>query len=122
MRKSTIYYKKIISTYIHITGIALFLCMLVVKGFTPFQETGDNFFHVFMNGEEIGVVGDAKRAEELFVEARRTIAMESEELTFCDAELTLEGEEVLFGRVDSEKEILAKMEECMRDYTTGIYH
>lgn len=115
MRKSTIYYKKIISTYIHITGIALFLCMLVVKGFTPFQETGDNFFHVFMNGEEIGVVGDAKRAEELFVEARRTIAMESEELTFCDAELTLEGEEVLFGRVDSEKEILAKMEECMRE-------
>lgn len=114
MRKSTIYYKKIISTYIYITCIVLFVCMLLVKGFTPFEKTGNNFFHVFINGEKVGTVSEESCAEELFMQARKTIAMEKEELTFCDVKMTLEGEEVLFGKADSEDEILANMETIMR--------
>lgn len=114
MRKNTIYYKKIIFTYIYITCIALFGCVLCMDGFTPFEKTGDNYFHVFINGEAVGNVGSRERADELFLRARKAIALEQEDLTFCDAQMTLEGEEVLFGVVDSDEAILENMDRIMR--------
>lgn len=45
-----------------------------------FEKTGENYFHVFLNGTEIGTVGEADRAEQLLKEARRNIASQSEDM------------------------------------------
>ena len=112
MKHITSHYKKIKFTYIKFTVIALLGCMFFLKGYIVFEKTGDNFFHVFVNGTE--VVGDTQKAEELFVQARKDIALKSEELTFIEADMTLQGEEVLWGVVDNETALQERMEEVMQ--------
>ncbi len=114
MKHITSHYKKIKFTYIKFTVIALLGCMFFLKGYIVFEKTGDNFFHVFVNGTEVGTVGDTQKAEELFVQARKDIALKSEELTFIEADMTLQGEEVLWGVVDNETALQERMEEVMQ--------
>lgn len=114
MKKSRYIYKKIKFTYVKTTMLTLFVCLLFIKGYTPFEKTGENFFHISVNGTEVGTIGEAQRAEELLIEARKNIAVESDELTFIEANMTLVGEEVLWGEVDEEPEIIARMEEVLR--------
>ena len=114
--------KKLKLTYIKSTLVTLFVCTLFLNGYVVFEKTGENYFHVFINGQKIGAVGEASRADEIMLEARRNIAGESDELTFIDAELTLEGEEVLWGRVDDESTLLANMESALRNCTVETMH
>ncbi len=114
MKNITKYNKKLKFTYAKYTVLTLFACVFFLKGYTVLEKTGENYFHVKINNTEVGTAKDADMAEELLGEARRKIASESEELIFIDAELTLEGEEVLWGRVDSEEELLANMEAALR--------
>ena len=62
---------------------------------------------MFLNGNEIGTVGEADRAEQLLQEARRNIASQSDDMIFVDADLKLVGEEVLWGTLDNEDNLLA---------------
>ena len=110
--------KKVQLTYIMTTLVTLFICLLFMEGYTPFEKTGDNLFHVRVNGVEVGNVGDVQLAERLLIEARRKIAMEKENLVFLDADMVLDGEEVLWGRVDKEEDVLERMEAALR---TGIH-
>lgn len=114
MKKRKSNYKKYKFTYIKTTLFTLFICLLFIKGYTPFEETGDNFFHLQVNGQDVGTVGDRDSAERLLIEARRNIASESDELVFMEAEFAIQGEEVLWGVVDDEKDVLAKMETALR--------
>lgn len=114
MKKITCHYKKVKFTYIKYTMLALFCCLLFVGGYVPFEKTGENYFHILLNGVQVGTVGEAKQAEKLLIEARKRIASESEELVFVEADMTLTGEEVLWGVIDDEDTIVARMEETLR--------
>lgn len=87
-----------------------FVSLFFLKGYAAFEKTGENYFHVFLNGNEIGTVGEADRAEQLLQEARRNIASQSDDMIFVDADLKLVGEEVLWGTLDNEDNLLAAME------------
>ena len=110
MEKKKKYHKNYKFTYIKTTLFALFICLLFIDGYTPFEKTGENYFHVKVNGQDVGTVGERDRAEELLIQARRSIASRSNELVFMEADLELAGEEVLWGVVDDEKDVLARME------------
>lgn len=114
MKRITCHYKRLKFTYIKITFLVLFFCMFFIRGFLVFEKTGDNYFHLQINGVDVGTVGDPGRAESIMLEARRSIASQETELVFMDALLTYTGEEVLWGRVDDEKTIRANMEEALR--------
>ena len=73
-------------TYIKTTLITLFVCLLFVKGYVPLEETGENMFHIQVNGQYVGTLGDRQSAEDLLLEARREIALKSDELVFMDNE------------------------------------
>ncbi len=122
MKKITCHYKKTKFTYIKTTLLTLFCCTLFMKGYTAFEKTGENYFHIFINGTQVGTIGEKERAEELLIQARRNIASENEELTFFDAEMTLTGEEVLWGEIDEEASILARMEESLRESIQETTH
>lgn len=122
MKKITCHYKKVKFTYIKVTVATLFCSMLFLKGYTAFEKTGENYFHISIDGEQIGTVGEAKRAEELLIEARKSIASESEELIFLEADMTITGEEVLWGEVDEEDAIIARMEEKLRSNIRETMH
>lgn len=109
------YFKKIKFTYIKATLATIFVCTLFMEGYTPFEKTGENYFHIYVNGTEVGILGDAERAESLLLDARKKVASESEELTFIDAEMTMTGEEVFWGKLDDEGMVTAAMESVLRD-------
>ncbi len=110
MKNITRYNKRVKFTYIKYTVIALFCCLLFLKGYVPFEKTGDNLFHVFINGTDVGSVADRETAEELLMQARKNIALKSEELTFLNVDISMEGEEVLWGVVDEKETVCEQME------------
>lgn len=114
MKKRNNGYKKYKFTYIKSTLFTLFACLLFVKGYTPFEASGENLFHVSVNGQDVGTVESREKAETLLIETRRKIAAQSDELVFMKAELSVEGEAVLWGHVDDEKDVLAGMEAALR--------
>lgn len=117
MKKKKSGYKKYKFTYIKITLMTLFGCMLFVKGYTPFRASEENLFHITVNGQDVGTVDRQEKAEDLLMEARRSIASESDELVFMEAELFVTGEEVLWGYVDDEQEVLERMKTALRGST-----
>ncbi len=115
-------FKSLKVTYIKATLLTLFVCTLFLPGYTGYESTGDNLFHIMVNGQPVGDVGDPADADALLMSARRAIASESEELTFIEAELTWEGEEVLWGPLDDRESILANMESVLRQNVQHTLH
>ena len=111
MRKLTSYSKRVKYTYVKTTLATLFVSLFFLKGYAAFEKTGENYFHVFLNGNEIGTVGEAGVAEQLLQEARRNIASQSDTMVFMDADLKLVGEEVLWGTLSDEDAMLTAMQE-----------
>jgi len=109
-------------TYIKTTVLTLFCCTLFVKGYTPFEKAGENYFHIMLNGQAVGTLGDRERAEELLTEARRGIASESDELLFLETDLRVDGEEVLWGKVDRESDVLENMDAVLRSNVQETMH
>lgn len=102
-------HKRLKFTYIKASAFVIFCYFLLFGEFIVFERTGDNYFHLQLNGQEIGTIDDPEETGELLTEARRRIAMEESELVLIDAELTCTGEEVLWGRIDQEDTILDNM-------------
>ena len=115
-------YRKCKFTYIKVTVLSLFCCTLFLKGYTPFEKTGDNYFHVWLNGVEVGTLGDRERAEELLTQARKNIASESDELLFMETDLQIAGEEVLWGEIDKESDVLDNMDTVLRSCIRETMH
>lgn len=114
--------KRLKFIFIEVTLLTLFACTLFLKGYQPFQSVGENYFHVFLNGSEMGTVADASEADELLVRARRALAQESREMLFMEADLSVKGEEVLWGELDDKEDIVAGMEENLRRNTKQTMH
>ena len=114
MKKNNINYKKYKFTYIKTTLFTLFGCMLFLKGYTPFEKTGENYFHIMLNGQTVGTVGERDKAEELLIQARRNVASASSELMFMTADMGIVGEEVLWGAVYDEEDVIKNMESALK--------
>ncbi len=114
MKTKTHYHKILKFTYIKCTVVTLFCCLLFLIEYVPFERTGDNLFHITLNGMSVGNVAKQEEAEELLREARKNVASASEELIFIETQLSLAGEEVLWGKVDDVDGVRAAMEEVLR--------
>lgn len=102
-------------TYIIVSFLTMFVSLFFMDGYKGIESEGDNYFHIYVNGTEIGSVGEESVAEKLFVNARREIALQSEELTFIDADMTIKGEEVFWGMLDDEEELQNRIQEVLQE-------
>ena len=118
MRKKKTSHKKYKFTYINVTVSVLFLSLFFVRGYTPFEETEENLFHVSVNGREVGVLGEKARADELFLQARRNVAAASDGMVFMEPEMTVVGEAALRGEIDADENVVRRMEEAL---LTGVH-
>lgn len=114
--------KKYKFTYIKVTLGTLFLGMLFLKGYTPYEPTGENFFHIRVNGQDVGTLGDQQQIGAMLLQARKNVAASSDELTFLESALSVTGEEVLWGETDREEDVLSRMEEALRGTVQETMH
>lgn len=114
LKKITSYYKRLRFTYIKLSVGILFIAALFFPSYIKLQETGDNMFTIFLNGETVGVVGEANKADELLQAARRELVSQSSELVFMDVDMQLEGKEVLWGKIDDEDDITDRMYDVLQ--------
>lgn len=120
--KNTTHNKKYLLNFIWSTFAAIFVSMLFLDGYTLFEKTGNNYFHIVLNGTEVGYVGAEARAEELLSQARRSLSTGSAELIFMTADMEVDGSEVLFGQLTDESKILDAMATILADNTIEMMH
>ncbi|WP_442856345.1 peptidoglycan DD-metalloendopeptidase family protein [Butyrivibrio sp. WCE2006] len=94
---------------------AIVWVVMILPIYSPIQSSGDNIFKVSLNGVEVGTLSSKQAAEKCLRDARRQLAAESEELILVDANLELEGDDVLFGQIDSKKAVRARMLEVLKN-------
>ena len=94
--------------------LALFVFLIFWGGIPKFEHTGDNTFHIYVNGSEVGTIDDDSRAEHLLIESRRRVASASKSLMFMTGDISIRGEEQLFGKVDSDEYVMEKMQEVLK--------
>ncbi len=109
MKHITCYYKRLNIRNIKIAILAVIVSIFFLPSYVAFEKTGNNMFRVILNNVEVGVVSNPQEAEEYAIEARRRVARESSELVFVESELTTEGSEVLWGKIDMPEDIINRM-------------
>ena len=68
MKKLTSYSKRVKYTYVKTTLATLFVSLFFLKGYAAFEKTGENYFHVFLNGNESGAASAGSQKEYRFPE------------------------------------------------------
>lgn len=111
-------YRKILKyTYMKWNLLILFICLLFMQGYVKLESTGDNLFHIFINGVQVGSVAQPEEAEQMLWQARREIAARSEDLVLMDVEMTYVGEEMLYGYVDDPQEVYDNIRQVLQAST-----
>lgn len=109
MKKFSRYNKKMRFTYIKCAMFATTLAILFFPNRTKFEKAGDNMFTIRLNGTEVGVVSSEEEADLYLARARRELAEDADGIVLAECDMELQGEEVLFGKVDDEKEVVDGM-------------
>ena len=99
--RNTVFRNKIKIWFLHSALVVITAWILFMPSFVKFEKGGNNLFTIMMNGEVVGTLGSKDDAYEAYRNARRAIAGDSDELTLATSELTIEGQNALFGTVDS---------------------
>ncbi len=109
MRFITKYYKECRIAFIRSAMFIIGAFILFFPTFEGIHSEGENMFVVRLNGKEVGYVGSSTDVEEYLREARMRLLMENDELTFVKSELSGEGKEAWFGKIDSKDSVIDKM-------------
>ena len=100
--------------YIKVAVLVSVIAAFFLPHFQTVESHGDNMFTVYLNGIQVGVMGDIKEADECLIAARRKLAADSDELVLAESDLTWEGSEVLWGQIDDRSEIVSNMLGALR--------
>ena len=106
MRKITKYSKAI--KYSHyaamlLTALLLFVCL---PGLQRYEEAGANLVSIFVNGTQVGTIGDAKEVDEMLLEARRRVSEQYNGLVLIDSNVVLSGSTDVIGTLDDKETII----------------
>ncbi len=114
MKKLTVYAIKMHIWVVEATLAALVISLFFLPSCNSFEKNGDNLYQLTLNGTAVGTADSMETARYCLMQARRVIAGDDSELTYVQADLAAESKEVLWGRVDTEEEIIDQMTEVLR--------
>ena len=84
-------------------------CFFYMPGILKDEIPGDNYFTFYLNESKIGSTSSKKQINEIMARARQMVVGQKKELLYIDTALEIIGEEVLFGKIDDEKELLERV-------------
>ncbi len=100
--------------YIKVAVFASVIAAFFLPQFQPLESDGENIFTVYLNGMQVGVMGDIEEVDECLIAARKKLAGSSEELVLAESDLTWEGREVLWGEIDDKSVIISNMKNALQ--------
>lgn len=103
MRSLTKHYKRLRVGRLKVAFLVIFLNIIMIPQYQAVKPEGDNLFKVFVNEEYVGTVGKRTDIDSLIIDARRQIASASDSIIFLETDYRKEGEEVIFGDLDSDE-------------------
>lgn len=109
MKHITKFYREMKAVKIRTAYFILFLALLFFPSFHKIEHTGNNMYTVFLNGTQVGLVDNEQDAKEYLREARKRLIREANDLVFVDTSLSMEGTELLIGKVDSKSTVIDNM-------------
>ena len=122
MKKITKNYKRLQVRSTKIAVLAVITFIFFMPGYIKIENTGNNMFTVLLNGTYVGTIGESSKAEECLRQARRMVAGDGEELVLIDSNLECVGEEVFWGRIDSEEDVVDNMVRVLKDNVKQTLH
>ena len=107
------YFKKWKIAYLKVALLTLIVAAFFIPNVERYQSQGFNIYRLIINGNEMGTVDSEEDAEDLLIEARRKLASENSEMVFVQADVELEGYEILRGYADKKETVL---ENILKEY------
>ena len=89
------------------------VCFMWARGYSPYSEGYDDYFHLYINDVKIGDFSDRGDAESLLLEARKNVAARYDGIAFMDYSVRIESENVLTGDLTSRSVALSAAEEVL---------
>lgn len=108
------HYKKMKIAYIKVAVLAIIAAAFCLPYMQRLESTGDNIFTVYLNGMQVGVMGDIKEVDSCLIAARKKLAESSDEMVLAQSDLTFAGDEVLWGAIDDDDVIISNMVTALR--------
>ena len=102
-------YKKIQFSWMRIMFLFAIVSGFLMPGMIRPDDGGKNYYTIYLNEAKIGATDSRDTIDEVLAQARRIIAGDSTDLIYAKMDLEVEGEEVLFGAVDSERTLLNRV-------------
>ncbi|RKM57805.1 M23 family metallopeptidase [Butyrivibrio sp. CB08] len=118
----TVFRRKIKIWFLHSALVVIVAWILFMPSLVKYEKGGDNIFSVKLNNLVVGTAGTREDAYKAYREARRAIAKGNDELVLSYADLTIEGDNVLFGEVDSVGRMAANMTGILRDSEKSTFN
>ncbi|MDD2972897.1 MAG: M23 family metallopeptidase [Lachnospiraceae bacterium] len=94
--------------------MAIVVSVFFFPTFVKFQAEGNTIYDVSLNGTVIGRAGSLNDLDEYMRNARKRLALESDEIMLVDAELEVDGRDILFGIIDSQSHMEDRIYQVMK--------
>ncbi len=111
---NTVFRNKIKIWYLHSALVIIVAWILFMPSYVKFEKGGDNIFTVIMNDEVVGTASSRDEAIEAYRNARIALASEDGELVLAKGDISIQGDNVLWGTVDSVEKMSRTMEDIIR--------
>ncbi len=120
MKKLTRHYKYTRYVFLRVSLWVILINIIMIPSFVKYHKDEANLFHVFLNGEEMGYLGDIDNVREILGDARKEIGSQSEDIVYAEGDLTYESSSVVFAKIDDEEVIKQRMIAALKKGQGGL--
>lgn len=111
----TRYYKRLRISFLRTAILAAFFYVFFLPNLVKPEDGGDNFFTIFINGQEIGSTDSREKIDTLVTKARRNLAGDSTDIQYIQLDMNIESRRVVFGEIDRDKVLLERIMAAMAE-------
>ncbi len=97
--------------------ITLLICFFLFPTYIKFTKTGNNCYTLKINDTVVGTASSEEMIEKCLIQARKNLAAASDDLIFMDYDVSVTGEEMLWGRTDSTATLISNIENVLKNCT-----
>lgn len=117
MKKITHYHRRFRLSIMRAGLLTLLICFFLFPTYIKFTRTGNNCFTLKINDTVVGTANSEEMIDKCLIQARKNIAASSDDLVFMDYDISVTGEEMLYGKTDSQAALTSKIENALKNCT-----